>query len=218
MDPFVIAARPVTIDEYLAFLEDALRRDPGRVADLLPRRPDGSPYWERDEEGAFVPRGISHWGTPAELRALPVFGVDAESAEAYAAWRTRVTGKQHRLPNEQEWEKAARGTDGRAYPWGDVFDASFCKMRDSRPYAPRPEPSGAFPADVSPYGVLDMAGGIAEWVIPSNEIRDSGGTRLLVTRGGAWCDWQVDCLLSSRRPAWASERAARTGFRVVRDA
>jgi serine/threonine-protein kinase len=218
VDGFVIAERPVTVGEYLAFVEDAFAESPETASAHLPQRPDGAPYWKRSESGQLVPCAAADWGAPGELRLLPVFGVDATSAEAYAAWRSRKTGKRYRLPREHEWEKAARGTDGRSYPWGDIFDASFCKMRDSRPTAPKPEPSGAFATDISPYGVRDMAGGIAEWVVPASEVYDSTGGRLMVTRGGAWCDWQADCLLASRRPAWASERAARVGFRLARDA
>ena len=53
--------------------------------------------------------------------------------------------------------------------------------------------------------------------VPTGGLFDPSGARVMVTRGGAWCDWQVDCVLSSRRPAWATERAARVGFRMVRD-
>ena len=95
-----------------------------------------------------------------------MFGVSAESAEAYARWLAERTGRPYRLPDEAEWEKAARGGDARAYPWGDQFDPTFCKMRQSRREASRPEPPGRFPADLSPYGVRDLAGGIADWTAP----------------------------------------------------
>jgi eukaryotic-like serine/threonine-protein kinase len=146
-----------------------------------------------------------------------VFGISAESAEAYARWLSEREGRVWRLPSEIEWEKAGRGTDGRVYPWGDHFDATFCKMRDSRPGLPFAEPIGAFPADVSPYGVRDLAGGVADWCIADERRTASREPREVVSRGGAWCDWAIDCRLASRRRYLATEHAARVGVRLARD-
>ncbi len=211
---FVVARFPVTFGEYLAFLV-AMRegRPDEQLAALLPRGRDGAIFWRwSDETDAYVPARISVFGDDeAELRRMPVFGVDAHAAQAYARWRSQVTGLPYRLPTEHEWEKAGRGTDGRLYPWGDRFDASFCKMRQSRPGLPRPEPIGTFGIDESPYGVRDLAGGIADWVIPGAE--EQG---VMVSRGGSWGDWVGDCLLSARRPYLAVERSSRVGFRLAR--
>ncbi|HUS31682.1 MAG TPA: SUMF1/EgtB/PvdO family nonheme iron enzyme, partial [Kofleriaceae bacterium] len=146
-----------------------------------------------------------------------VFGVSAESAEAYAKWLSEKDGLKWRLPTEHEWEKAGRGTDGRIYPWGDHFEATFCKMRDSRPGAPLAEAVGTYEWDISPYGVRDLAGSIADWCIPDERRTAKREPREVVSRGGAWCDWAIDCRLASRRRYLATEHSARVGVRLARD-
>ena len=221
---FIIGRFPVTFGAYLDFLTELQREDPLRAVAHAPRGRDGVLLWRwlGDNDGEYVPARISTWSDDIDLlRRLPAYGVDAVSAEAYAAWRSRATGRHYRLPGEREWEKAGRGADGRLYPWGDRFDASFCKMRQSRPGLPRPEPVGAFAIDESPWGVRDLAGGIAEWVVPGdgppNPPADAA-QRPMVSRGGAWSDWPYDCVLTARRTYFAVERSSRVGFRLVRPA
>jgi serine/threonine-protein kinase len=211
---FVIQRFPVTFEQWFEFLDDLRATNPMFVEAHVPRTTLGMPTWRRtgaDWVASSVP------AQPLDPHLLPVFGISAESGEAFAAWLSKKEGRKWRLPTEIEWEKAGRGTDGRLYPWGDHFDATFCKMRDSRPGQPLAEPIGAFQSDISPYGVHDLAGGVADWCVPDPRRTAPREPREVVSRGGAWCDWAIDCRLASRRRYLATEHSARVGVRLARD-
>lgn len=99
---------------------------------------------------------------PPRRRDCPAVYVSWYDAVAYCAWLSAVTGKHYYLPNEPEWEKAARGADGRRYPWGNTWDAACCHTAETC-LRERSEPVGARPQGASPYGVLGMVGNIWEW-------------------------------------------------------
>ena len=140
-------------------------------------------------------RKPSHWkgsDYPPDQASHPVVNVSWKDAVAYAQW----AGK--RLPTEAEWEKAARGTDGRRYPWGDEWDKSKCNVWESG--IGGTTPVGKYsPVGDSPYGGADMAGNVWEWcndwynggyytISPARNPMGppSGKTRTKVVRGGAW--------------------------------
>lgn len=85
-----------------------------------------------------------------------------DAAHAYARWRAKRDGLPWRLPSEAEWEKLARGVDGRRFPWGELGDASLCHVRTER-FTPRaPVAIDAFATDRSPYGARGLAGNVRE--------------------------------------------------------
>lgn len=114
-----------------------------------------------------------YWTDPKWNKAdHPVVAVSYYEAEAYASW----AGK--RLPMEQEWEKAARGTDGRAYPWGDVFDTTKCNSEESAIDATTPVTK--YTEGISPSGCCDMAGNVWEWCA---SWYDKSNNRRVIQRG-----------------------------------
>ncbi|MCD6506403.1 SUMF1/EgtB/PvdO family nonheme iron enzyme [Candidatus Poribacteria bacterium] len=143
----------------------------------------------------------------------PVVGISWYEAQAYAKW----AGK--RLPTEAEWEKAARGTDGRRYPWGNEFDWT----RVSYGGLIRLLNVGAYPKGTSIYGCFDMSGNVWEWCsdwysesdYPSDRGPDMGTYRVL--RGGSWSSTRLQLQCNYRYYALPTTRAFDIGFRCAKD-
>lgn len=218
VDAFFMAKYEVTIGEYAEFLNDEAtigryrRRE--RRGDLryVPRdAPNSAPLWRFDDEtGRFV--------VPEDWLPLtrPIQAVSWYDAAAYVDWRNgraEEAGEPFRyaLPTEEQWERAARGADGRAFPWGDGFDWTFLKAYHSRARGPYLEAVGAFPADESPFGVRDLAGGVreymADWYIESE---------FMAMRGGTWSTFLVSILRSAARNGSGRDWVrSDVGFRLV---
>lgn len=135
VDAFRIGKYPVTNGQYARFVAATGHRPP--------------PHW----------RGSS---PPPWLENHPVVNVSWHDAHAYCGWRSQTEGRVYRLPSEAEWEKAARGTDGRIYPWGNDWDPSRCNSSEGRGDWTT-TPVGMYPSGVSPSGCQDMAGNVWEW-------------------------------------------------------
>jgi formylglycine-generating enzyme required for sulfatase activity len=134
----------------------------------------------------------------------PVTGISFRDAAAYAAW----AGK--RLPTEEEWESAARGPDGRIFPWGDVFDRARCNSREGR--IGLPTAVDLYPGGASPAGILDLAGNV--WELTTGDWEGFGKA----IRGGSFKNPAAFCRTTVR---WGIDPdvtgAAWLGFRCVTD-
>jgi formylglycine-generating enzyme required for sulfatase activity len=191
LDAFEIARFPVTQQEWAEFL----------AACDAAERPHG---WR----SARPPRGSENH---------PVHGVSHDAMLAYCDWLSRETGLRFRLPTEAEWEKAARGTDGRAHPWGERFDPRCANTREAG--VGDTTPIGVFPAGASPYGALDMAGNVEECtgsvyrLYPGSPAVDPEEGSYVVTRGGCFA-LDGDLARCDRRHGLPFAPAA--GFRLAR--
>ena len=229
VDGFVMRRCPVSIAEYGRFLEDLVRT--GR----------------RDEAEACMPRyklpgapGMFEIGADDACRLRPdpdgdelspdwpVFLVHAEGADAYAAWESGRTGHTWRLPWSFEREKAARGVDGRLFPWGDEAEAPFAVTRGWRPGRALPHPVDAAPVDVSVYGIAGLAGGIQDWCrdrwtddpTTGEDVHDSlvaaSGAEARVALGGSWNFSAMVGCAGNRFQRLPDRRMESLGFRLVR--
>mgnify|MGYP000342025591 FL=1 len=223
VDGFVCKQFPVTFDEYLTYFNALYEAEGEAAMDRAPKLRESESFLIRYDESAdaWVPDPILIEGGLRERYPkgegyeldLPVVGIRAEDAEAYCEWLGTRRGRPYRLPTAHELEKAGRGVDGRRFPWGNAFDATFCSMRSSRePVRSQPEPVGTFEHDVSPYGIRDLAGGVHEWCQPTD--RDTDHRPI---KGGSWAQDQRVCHLASTMEILPDDRSSRIGFRLVYD-
>jgi formylglycine-generating enzyme required for sulfatase activity len=171
---FAITKTAITNSQYAVFLSQTVNRRPWVGADTWADYGLAHPYARAQRH---------NWRTrvpPQGRETHPVVLVSYEDAVAYAKWLSEKTGQKWSLPDQKQWEKAARGTDGRYFPWGDAFDKAKLNSHDAGPFDTMPV--GSFPKGKSPYGVMDMAGQVFEWT------STPAGKNRHVVKGGSWDD------------------------------
>jgi len=195
---FFIARQPVTVAEYVEFLNGIAAEDPEEAEQRAIRRmPSGGSYLETTEAGEIrIPVEDEEGDTWDPT--WPVFAVSWHDAVAYCEWRSKKDGREYSLPSEVEWEKAARGVDGRWFPWGSRFDASLCNIRESRRERNCPVSIDNYESDVSIYGVRGMAGNMRNWTTTIQSDGEDDPREGRVVRGGAWYDNRVNARCADR--------------------
>ena len=204
LEAFSIQNIPVTNAAYSRFIKETGHRRPQVTRE------------EWDGYGLIHPfsRAKNYiWASddPPEDRANhPVVMVSQDDVLAYAAWLSAKTGKTWRLPTEAEWEKAARGTDGRYFPWGNDYDPNRLNSHDNGPFTTMPV--GSFPDSASPFGLLDAAGQVFEWT------STPAGSGRHIVKGGSWDDKGCGvCRPAARHSRPDTIKHILVGFRLVHD-
>jgi formylglycine-generating enzyme required for sulfatase activity len=219
-----IGKYPVTNAQYARFVEDGgyQRRDLWSEEGWQDKgRREQPRYWDD-----------ARFNNPL----VPVVGVTQYEAAAYCAWLTaqfhasRITfhvwqngcletpsldpaALVARLPTEEEWERAARGTDGRRYPWGDAFETWRANMKESAPEEGWLYTTAicTYPQGVSPAGAWDMGGNVFEWIASKYET----GSSFIVLRGGSWFNDEDWARCASRSGNYPDVFDSNYGFRAV---
>jgi serine/threonine protein kinase/formylglycine-generating enzyme required for sulfatase activity len=233
VEGFFIARHELTIAEYLEFLNDdeTLGRDVDPTSGSTTPRLDavreiiassgGEPYLilpMSDRTGRpLVARIDGRWSISYRAEPdWPIFGVSLLAAMEYADWRTRKSAGRwrFRLPTDLEWEKAARGVDGRPFVWGEYPIWGYCRSSfgQLRGGTYSPTNVGAYPNDESVYGVRDLAGSVQE--VTTDRVSEIFHS----TRGGDWFTWNDYTFRAANRDGnFAWKTSTNRGFRLVAD-
>lgn len=195
---FQIAKYPVTNAEYLVFIQE--------------------------NPAAEIPSSWKFGRFPFEAANHPVYSISPETADAYASWLSRKTGRKFRLPTEYEWEYAAAGAQRREFPWGNEFLPDHANTIESGIMSSTPV--GMFPKGFSPFGVADLAGNVEEYVADlyhpypggtsiEDDLSQAVGT-YRVARGGSFTRFR-DLARCKRRHGRFPRDIYVMGFRLAED-
>ncbi|MFG6096156.1 SUMF1/EgtB/PvdO family nonheme iron enzyme [Leptothoe sp. ISB3NOV94-8A] len=204
---FCISRNLVTNADYQEFVLATGYHQPGITAEnyqeqnmLVHSYQDLRPYFWRGYQ--FPPGKAQH----------PVVLVSQKDALAYAAWKSQEDGLEYRLPTADEWEKAARGMDGRYFAWGSEWQEQATNWQKNGPEGT--SRVGAYPLSKSPYGVEDMAGNVFEF---TSTVYVQDGQERAIMKGCAWDDLPGFCRTAYRHGRPTTYRHILFGFRLVSD-
>ena len=203
---------PVTNKQYRKFYEWI--KETGDYYFCHPMEPPDKNHKPAPEANFEKPKDINYklppknYFTDEKYNDYPVVFVDWWDAYAYSKW----AGK--RLPTEKEWEKAARGIDGRIFPYGNTFDTHKCNVAETGIYSPTPY--DRFLSGKSPYGCIDMCGNIWEWCHDMFDLSQINSGQTRVVKGGSCTRGKVKAPCSFRNGRHPHERWMSRGFRCVK--
>ena len=212
--------------------DEAIRKLPNATPEIVEQM-----LWLKHASPEELERQLAQWYRTGEVfhqpefwddsrfnhPAQPVVGVSWFEAQAYCAWLAAQTGQAYRLPTEVEWEAAARGRAGRAYAYGQAYDAAHCNTFES--HIRRTTPVGVYPGGQTPEGIADLSGNVWEWTSSEyrpyrydpadgrEELEDAAARRVL--RGGSWSDDADLAPAASRVSFTPAYRGGNFGFRLV---
>ena len=201
LDTFYIARFSVTNMQYHAFIDACGYDNEGWWHDLKKPKPVESTWPQTNR---------------------PRTNVDWYETVAFCRWLSVQLDYEIRLPTEQEWEKAARGIDGRAYPWGNSYLAGYANVNNKSQggdYLEQTTAVGMYPHGASPYGTEDMAGNVWEWCLnkydKSEDTTIDSSIEMRVLRGGSWFYDQIDARTAYRNRSAPGGRYYGIGFRLL---
>lgn len=207
---FCIDRYPVTNAQYKAFIDETGRPAPFISPEAYQLQGFLAHSYEKVK--GFLWQG--GW-FPAGQESHPVVLVRLEDANSYCAWKGEKVGRRYRLPSEAEWEKAARGIDGRIFPWGNEWNPDSLNSGDR---IGSTTPVSRFPQGRSPFGVYDMVGNVFEWTsTPWDDLPAGRQGKNFVLKGCSWDDLPGTCRASMRHGRPAQSIHILIGFRCVSD-
>ncbi|MGB7951628.1 MAG: SUMF1/EgtB/PvdO family nonheme iron enzyme [Candidatus Binatia bacterium] len=200
---FCMDRSPVTNAHYKIFVDETGHPDPFITPEAYQLQGFLAHPYEKVKEflwkrGAF----------PSGRKGHPVVLVSVRDAMSYCSWLGKKTRRKSRLPTEEEWEKAARGTDGRIFPWGNEWNPEY--LNSGERFAAT-TPVSRFPQGKSPFGLYDMVGNVFEWTASRWDEKN------FVLKGCSWDDLPGTCRAAMRHGRPCQSKHILIGFRCVSD-